>query len=197
MFPIDDNTPANTPEDVSFVLDIQHENALENLVSNGMNGGHYLSTAQFAQQYGRRHPAAEDQPPCGAAARGSYAGGLRDGYNLQSGSGKGTTIGIVTLAALDQESAARDLWKRDTQHQHEGKPDRRRERRRRSRRRERRCRLRRDDARRRAVRRARTAGQDYRLPVAQYRPRLPGRLLPRSERRQRRQRLGELAKRKP
>ena len=53
VFPIDDNTPANTPEDVSFILDIRHENALENLVSNGVNGGHYLSTAQFAQQYGQ------------------------------------------------------------------------------------------------------------------------------------------------
>ena len=30
-------------------------------------------------------------------------------YNLPSGSGKGSTIGIVTLAALDQESA-QDFW---------------------------------------------------------------------------------------
>lgn len=53
VFPIDDNTPANTPEDVSFILDIQNQQALERLVSGGMNGGHFLSTSQFARQYGQ------------------------------------------------------------------------------------------------------------------------------------------------
>ena len=28
VFPIDDNTPADTPEDVSFILDMQHQDAL-------------------------------------------------------------------------------------------------------------------------------------------------------------------------
>jgi curli biogenesis system outer membrane secretion channel CsgG len=53
VFPIDDNTPASTPEDVSFILDIQHRSLLESRVSNGMNGGHYLSTDQFAQEFGQ------------------------------------------------------------------------------------------------------------------------------------------------
>ncbi|HZT93621.1 MAG TPA: S53 family peptidase [Gaiellaceae bacterium] len=53
VFPIDDNTPASTPEDVSFILNIQNQSQLESLVSNGMNGGHYLSTGQFARQYGQ------------------------------------------------------------------------------------------------------------------------------------------------
>jgi subtilase family serine protease len=53
VFPIDENTPADTPEDVSFILDVQNENLLETLVSNGMNGGHYLSTGQFARVFGQ------------------------------------------------------------------------------------------------------------------------------------------------
>ena len=53
VFPIDSQTPASTPEDVTFVLDIQNESQLENLVSNGVNGGRFLTTSQFASQYGQ------------------------------------------------------------------------------------------------------------------------------------------------
>jgi subtilase family serine protease len=53
VFPIDDNTPADTPEDVSFILDLRHQDQLESLVSNGMNGGRFLTTGQFARQYGQ------------------------------------------------------------------------------------------------------------------------------------------------
>lgn len=56
VFPIDDNTPADTPEDVSFILSVQHRSELESRVTNGMNGGRYLSTGQFAREFGQsRH----------------------------------------------------------------------------------------------------------------------------------------------
>lgn len=208
VFPIDDGTPADTPEDVSFILDIQNQNLLESLVSNGMNGGHYLSTSQFARAFGqsrqniaalrsylaqygittsvmadrldvqasgtagefnnalsvhqrdyvtRAIPAHDGNPAVPArhfhgatsdpllpmrlasfveailglsnyptfssdavrAPQTSRDENLQLGdrtpedfardYNLPSGTGQGSTIGIVTLAALDQESAE-DFW---------------------------------------------------------------------------------------
>jgi kumamolisin len=207
VFPIDDSTPASTPEDVSFILDVRNQNQLENLVAEGVNGGHYLSTAQFAAQFGQSgrnidalrsylaqygietnllpggldiqahgtagefdnalsvhqrdyktaaipahdgHPAvpsrrfhgSKDDPllPRQLASFVEAILGLsnyptfssdairvpRDNsttvqlgdrtpenfvhdYNVPSGTGNGSTIGIVTLAALDQESAE-DFW---------------------------------------------------------------------------------------
>ncbi|HZQ82316.1 MAG TPA: S53 family peptidase [Gaiellaceae bacterium] len=52
VFPIDNQTPANTPEDVTFVLDIQNRHQLESLVSNNMNG-RFLSVDQFARSFGQ------------------------------------------------------------------------------------------------------------------------------------------------
>ncbi len=52
VFPIGGNTAGNTPEQVSFILDAQHLNQLEDRVQSGFNG-HYLSTGQFANQYGQ------------------------------------------------------------------------------------------------------------------------------------------------
>jgi kumamolisin len=208
VFPIDADTPANTPEDVSFILSLNNEGQLEGLVSNGMNGGHYLSTAQFARWYGqsrqniyaltsylahygiqttvmpdgvdvqangtagefdqalsvqqrdyrtRAIPAHDGQPAepahtfhgsaknpllprrlasfvesiLGLSNYPTFSSGAirvpqtgRDAalqlgdrtpadfaqdYNLPSGSGRGSTIGIVTLAALDEVSA-QDFW---------------------------------------------------------------------------------------
>jgi len=208
VFPIDENTPADTPEQVSFILGIQNQTLLENLISNGMNGGHYLSTASFARAFGQsqqniaalrsylahygiettvmadrldvqasgtagefddalsthqrdyltRGIPAHDGNPAVPAKRFHSAtndpllpkqlasfveailglsnyptfstdairapGTSRDetvqlgertpedfahDYSLPSGSGQGSTIGIVTLAALDRESA-KDFW---------------------------------------------------------------------------------------
>jgi subtilase family serine protease len=46
------STDPSTPESVSFILETQNTNQLENQVASGMNG-HYLSTSQFARQYGQ------------------------------------------------------------------------------------------------------------------------------------------------
>ena len=45
-------TDPNTPEIVSFILQGQHLNQLQNQVERGMNG-HFLSVADFAQAYGQ------------------------------------------------------------------------------------------------------------------------------------------------
>ncbi|HZQ82318.1 MAG TPA: S53 family serine peptidase [Gaiellaceae bacterium] len=52
VFPIDDSTPANTPETVSFILKAENLDQLEAQVARGMQG-HYLSVSQFARQYGQ------------------------------------------------------------------------------------------------------------------------------------------------
>lgn len=51
VFPIDSDTPPNTPEQVSFILKTQNESQLENQATNAQ--GHYLSVDQFARQYGQ------------------------------------------------------------------------------------------------------------------------------------------------
>ncbi len=52
VFPIDSSTPANTPEDVTFILDAQNLNQLENQALNSSQG-HFLTVSQFARQYGQ------------------------------------------------------------------------------------------------------------------------------------------------
>jgi kumamolisin len=47
-----DETPADTPERVSFILDAQHLDELETKVQSGMPGG-FLSVGDFARRYGQ------------------------------------------------------------------------------------------------------------------------------------------------
>jgi len=105
VFPIDESTPADTPEDVSFILDIGNRFLLENLVSNGMNGGHYLSIDQFAGAFG--------QSQHNINALRSYLAGygietdaMADGLDIQAHGTAGEFDNALSVHQRDYRTAA-------------------------------------------------------------------------------------------
>lgn len=103
VFPIDDGTPSATPEDVSFILKVQHESALEELVSTGVHRGNYLSTAQFAREYGQT-PNNVDALTSYLAQFGIQTTVMADGLDVQAHGTAGEFDAALSVRQRDYET---------------------------------------------------------------------------------------------